>query len=219
MGNGGSPPAHLPLSSLSKPEVWPQIKLSQPSPLLTWEEMQQEDERRLKQYKQAWHARQEAADARTREALAATHACQEAAFAHLQQLLAEEAAQARQEAAAACARQEDERRRQQLLDKQAACARQEAAAARARQEADDAHASKALALDVERHRHEAVLAAEPNDNAEDEYKDVARQFFARVDATMAKIQAMDDGFENLAAAQEKVLADKATSNNGPRRGS
>jgi hypothetical protein len=35
------------------------------------------------------------------------------------------------------------------------------------------------------------------------------QYFARVDATMAKIQAMDDGFENRAAAREKALADKA----------
>jgi hypothetical protein len=34
-------------------------------------------------------------------------------------------------------------------------------------------------------------------------------FFARVDATMAKIQAMDDGFENRAAEREKALADKA----------
>ncbi len=35
------------------------------------------------------------------------------------------------------------------------------------------------------------------------------QFFARVDATMAKIQAMDDGFENRMAAREKALADEA----------
>ncbi len=34
------------------------------------------------------------------------------------------------------------------------------------------------------------------------------QFFARIDATMAKIQAMDDGFENRAAAREKALADE-----------
>ena len=32
MGNGGSPPAHLPSSSLSDPEVWLQIKWSQPPP-------------------------------------------------------------------------------------------------------------------------------------------------------------------------------------------
>ncbi len=32
-------------------------------------------------------------------------------------------------------------------------------------------------------------------------------FFTRVDATMAKIQAIDDGFENWAAAREKALAD------------
>ncbi len=41
-------------------------------------------------------------------------------------------------------------------------------------------------------------------DAKDEYKDVVGRFFARVDATMAKIQAMDDGFENRAAAREKV---------------
>ncbi len=35
------------------------------------------------------------------------------------------------------------------------------------------------------------------------------RFFARVDATMAKIQAMDDGFENRVAVREKALADKA----------
>ncbi len=35
------------------------------------------------------------------------------------------------------------------------------------------------------------------------------QFFAHVDATMAKIQAMDDCFENRAAAREKALADEA----------
>jgi hypothetical protein len=48
-----------------------------------------------------------------------------------------------------------------------------------------------------------------DDDAKDEYKDIAGQFFARVDATMAKIQAMDDGFENWAAAREKALADEA----------
>jgi hypothetical protein len=48
-----------------------------------------------------------------------------------------------------------------------------------------------------------------NDNdAKDEYKDVAGRFFACVDATMAKIQAMDDGFENRAAAREKAWADE-----------
>jgi hypothetical protein len=54
-----------------------------------------------------------------------------------------------------------------------------------------------------------VLAAEPDDDAEDEYEDVTGQFFACVDAAMAKIQAMDDGFENRAAAREKALADEA----------
>jgi hypothetical protein len=55
-----------------------------------------------------------------------------------------------------------------------------------------------------------------NNDAKDEYDDVvgrlkayAATLFARVDATMAKIQAMDDGFENRAAAREKALADKA----------
>ncbi len=52
-----------------------------------------------------------------------------------------------------------------------------------------------------------MLAAEPDDDAEDEYEDVAGQFFACVYATMAKVQAMDDGFENRAAAREKALAD------------
>jgi hypothetical protein len=48
-----------------------------------------------------------------------------------------------------------------------------------------------------------------DDDAEDEYEDIAGQFFARVDATMAKIQAMDDGFENRAAKWKKALADEA----------
>jgi hypothetical protein len=48
-----------------------------------------------------------------------------------------------------------------------------------------------------------------DDDAEDEYEDIAGHFFARVDATMAKIQAMDDGFENQAAKREKALADEA----------
>jgi hypothetical protein len=54
-----------------------------------------------------------------------------------------------------------------------------------------------------------------DNNAEDEYNDVASQLkayaatlFARVDATMAEIQAMDDGFENRAATRKKALADK-----------
>jgi hypothetical protein len=155
MGNGGSPPAHLPSSSLSEPEVWSQIKWSQPpprapSPLLTWEEWQQEDERRCRQYEQA------ACDRRLKTA-------------RLLQILAKYNARY-----SALARQEDERCRQQLLDEQtararqqaaaacqeAAAARQEAAAACARQEAADARAREALALDMERHCHEAVLAAE-----------------------------------------------------------
>jgi hypothetical protein len=44
---------------------------------------------------------------------------------------------------------------------------------------------------------------------EDEYEDVVGQFFACVDAVMAEIRAMDDGFENRAAAREKALADEA----------
>ncbi len=158
MGNGGSPLAHLPSSSLSKPEVWPQIKWLQPpprapSPLLTWEEWQQEDECHRKQYEQAARARR-------------------LKTARLQQILAEYNV-----CASAPARQEDEHCRQQLLDEQgartrqeaaaahqeAAAAHQEAAAARARQEAADARAREALALDVERHRREAVLAAEADD--------------------------------------------------------
>ncbi len=105
MGNGGSPPAHLPSSSLSKPEVWPQIKWLQPpswapSPLLTWEEWQQEDKRRRKQYEQAACARH-------------------LETARLQQILAEYNART-----SAHTRQEDECRRQQLLDEQAARAHQ-----------------------------------------------------------------------------------------------
>jgi hypothetical protein len=119
MGNGGSPPAHLPLTSLSNPEVWLQIKWSQPPPRapswlfahyqaynpppdvgspLPWEEWRQEDERRCRQLldEQADHARHQEA-------------------ARLQQLLDEQAARARQEAAAARAHQEAACR-QQLLD-------------------------------------------------------------------------------------------------------
>jgi hypothetical protein len=55
-----------------------------------------------------------------------------------------------------------------------------------------------------------------DEDAEDEYDNVvgrlkayAATLFACVDATMAKIQAMDDGFENRAATQEKALANKA----------
>jgi hypothetical protein len=55
-----------------------------------------------------------------------------------------------------------------------------------------------------------------DDDAKDEYDDVAGRLkayattlFAHVDATMAKIQAMDDSFENRAATREKALADKA----------
>ncbi len=51
-----------------------------------------------------------------------------------------------------------------------------------------------------------------DNDAKDTYDDVAGRLkayaatlFARVDATMTKIQAMDDGFENRAATQEKVL--------------
>jgi hypothetical protein len=55
-----------------------------------------------------------------------------------------------------------------------------------------------------------------NDNdAKDEYDNVAGRLkayaetlFACIDATMAEIQAMDDGFENRAAAREKALADE-----------
>ncbi len=55
-----------------------------------------------------------------------------------------------------------------------------------------------------------------DDNAEDKYNDVAGRLkayaatlFACLDATMAEIQAMDDSFENQAAAREKALADEA----------
>jgi hypothetical protein len=99
--------------------------------------------------------------------------------------LDEETARQCQAAAAAHARQEAARC-QQLLDEQAARTRQEAAAARTRQEAAAARArqeaskfaasmallwanmaelrraAEALALDEERHRHEAVLTAEAN---------------------------------------------------------
>ncbi len=40
------------------------------------------------------------------------------------------------------------------------------------------------------------------------------QLFARVDAIMAKIQAMDDGFENRAAEREKALANEANEREG-----
>jgi hypothetical protein len=84
---------------------------------------------------------------------------------------------------------------QQLLAKQAARAHQEAAAACARQEA-------AAARDL------PGRASHDDDDAKDEYEDVTGRFFTHVDTTMAKIQAMDDGFENWAAA-EKALANKA----------
>jgi hypothetical protein len=55
-----------------------------------------------------------------------------------------------------------------------------------------------------------------DNDAKDEYNDVAGRLkayaatlFARVDATMAEIQAMDDRFENRVAVQEKALADEA----------
>ncbi len=137
MGNGGSPPAHLPSSSLSEPEVWLQIKWLQPPPRapsspLPWEEWQQEDECNHQQLlnKEAAHAwRQEAA--------------------RLQQLLDKQAARAHQEAAAARARQEASKFAASLALLQA-----NMAALR--------RAAEALALNEERHCHKAVLAAEAN---------------------------------------------------------
>jgi hypothetical protein len=149
---------------------------------------------------------------------------------HRQQLLDKEAARARQEA---CAGQEAVRR-QQLLDVEAACARRHEAA-RLQQLLDEQAARKAArarsheAAHLQQFRDEkaafasqeaaclqqllaeqaarARARARQEDDAKDEYEDVAGQFFAHVDATMAKIQAMDDGFENQAAARVKALAD------------
>jgi hypothetical protein len=142
------------------------------------------------------------------------------------------AARALQEAAAACACQEVAAARahcRQLFDKQAARARQEAAAARDRQE----EASQVISLWLrcqclfarlareanERHCHESAKCDTTSAStalAEDKYDDVAGQLeayattlFACVDAIMAKIQAMDDGFGNWVAAREKALTNKA----------
>ncbi len=103
------------------------------------------------------------------------------------------------------------------------CARQEAAAARALQET--ARQEAAATRDPPGHAsQDADNNYNKNDNVDnddidndddeydgdkDEYKDVVGRFFARVDATMAKIQAMDDGFENRAAVREKALANEA----------
>jgi hypothetical protein len=48
-----------------------------------------------------------------------------------------------------------------------------------------------------------------DNDEEDEYEGITGQFFAHIDATMAKIQAMDNGVENRAAEREKALADEA----------
>jgi hypothetical protein len=113
-----------------------------------------------------------------------------------------EAARALQEAAAARACQEVAAARahcQQLLDKQIACARNNN---------DDDN-------DEDDDNYNNDDDDDDND-AEDEYDDVAGRLkayaatlFARVDDTMAKIQAMDDGFENRAATREKALANEA----------
>ncbi len=118
--------------------------------------------------------------------------------------------------AIARARQEDALC-QQLLAEQAARARQEAAATRARQEAT--RVSDAIARTCQDDDYDDDDNDDDNDDnndAEDEYNDVAGRLkvyaatlFARVDAIMAKIQAMDDGFENRAAAREKALANEA----------
>jgi hypothetical protein len=118
-------------------------------------------------------------------------------------------ARARQEAAAARARQEVAAARarcQQLLDEQIARAHND-------NDDDDDNAD----YDDNYNDNDYDDDDDDNDNdAEDEYDDVAGRLkayaatlFARVDDTMAEIQAMDDGFENWAAAREKALADKA----------
>jgi hypothetical protein len=132
-----------------------------------------------------------------------TIACARQEDARHQQLLAEQAARARQEAAAACARQD--------------AARVSDAIARARQDNDYDDDNKNDNNDDDDDDDEDYDDDDDdNDDAEDEYNDVAGRLkayaatlFACVDATMAKIQAMDDGFENRAAAQEKVLANEA----------
>ncbi len=130
-------------------------------------------------------------------------ACTRQEASRHQQLLNEHAARARQEDAAAHARMSDTIAR----------ALQEAAAARARQEVAAACARCQQLLD------EQIACTRNNnddDDDDDEYDDVAGRLkayaatlFACVDDTMAEIQAMDDGFENRAAAREKALADEA----------
>ncbi len=168
---------------------------------------------------------------RRQDALAKEQRCHEAARA-LQEAAA---ARARQEAACVSnaitrARQEDAQC-QQLLAEQATQVHQEAAAARARQEA--ACMSDAIARarqdddydnnndnnnndDNDDNDEDYNDDDDNDDDAEDEYNDVTGQLkayaatlFACVDATIAKIQAMDDGFEKQVAVQEKALADEA----------
>jgi hypothetical protein len=96
---------------------------------------------------------------------------------------------------------------------------QEAADTRARQEAVAARdppgrASQNDEYDDDKDEYDDDKDEYDDDNdfdedAEDEYEDIVAQFFARVDDTMAEIQAMDDGFDNRAAEREKALADKA----------
>jgi hypothetical protein len=130
------------------------------------------------------------------------------------------------------AHQEDARC-QQLLAKQAAQARQEAAAARTRQEATRVSNSIACARqdnnyddnnDNDNNNNEDDNDDDKDydddndddDDAKDEYNNVAGRLkayaatlFAHVDTTMAKIQAMDDGFQNWVAAWEKALTNEA----------
>ncbi len=132
---------------------------------------------------------------------AIAHACQE--DARCQQLLAEQAARARQEAAAARARQE--------------AARVSNTIARTRQDDDyndnndnndnnndnNDDDDEDYDNDNDNNDDNDKDYNDDNDNdddAKDEYEDVAGQLkayaatlFARVDATMAKIQAMDEG--------------------------
>jgi hypothetical protein len=95
---------------------------------------------------------------------------------------------------------------------------QEAAATRACQVVAAARARCQQLLDeqIARARNDNDDDDDDDDYAEDEYDDVAGRLkayaatlFARVDDTMAEIQAMDDGFENRAAAREKALAAEA----------
>ncbi len=147
MRNGGSPPTHLPSSSLSNPEGWLRYKWSQPPPrapnwLFAYYEAYNPPAnvgRPLQD--EEWHQRAFRKDQQAAGLL--PPAPRGGGILH--------GARARTERAykdwkwAINNLWADERHRQQLLNEQAACARQEAAAARARQEAAAARARQEAA--------------------------------------------------------------------------